>query len=153
MQSSLFDPESADPPPPEPVDAAVAELGASRTAPVSARRSDPVSSHITVQSLAKDGSMAALIMRTIMFQSMQAGPHLEDGMDFRHPVCDDAVWMRLEDVTGRRWQRNVIARTRGLMERDDWVERVPDIEGPRGRPVIAYVPTQKAIEWWQKERQ
>jgi hypothetical protein len=123
----------------------------------SARRSDPVSSHITVQSIIADKSMAAHIIRAVVWLAeVSELRHYSDGdsiaVGYTRPVTDDLVWEVLERESGRRMQRNVIARSRGLLERDGWFERVPDVESRTGRPVIAYIPTQLAISYVNKEQ-
>lgn len=83
-----------------------------------ARVSDPVQSHITVKSLDEDTSLKGLIYRAIK--------HLEHAHDGTIGVTDDEIWQYLEAFTGRRFQRNVIARTRGLMINDGYVFQVHD---------------------------
>lgn len=80
-----------------------------------ARRSDPLSSHLTVQSLGKDTALKARVVTAAMRLSL----------DHEHDEINDTMLtMEIERSTGRRQQRNVIARTRGLLEQDGWFERV-----------------------------
>lgn len=68
-----------------------------------ARRSDPSSSHIAVAAIAAD----AKLVEQIRHAARRLHPSLFDDTDLVQLV---------EDQTGRRQQRNVIARSRGLME-------------------------------------
>ena len=83
-----------------------------------ARYTDPIQSDITVKSLGKDTSLKSLIYRTV---ELLQHPH-----DMTKGVTDDTITMWLENKTGRRFQRNVIARTRGLMENENLLMRVHD---------------------------
>lgn len=103
-----------------------------------ARRSDPISSHLTVQSLGKDSSLKA--------QLITAALHLEDVLDRRTMTqiwTDTQLTETLEMMTGRRHQRNVVARTRGLLERDGWFERVGMFDFD-GRPQVHFTTTKAA---------
>ncbi len=77
-----------------------------------ARMSDPVSSHHTVHSIVHEPittGYAADILAVMR----------DGGM-----WCDTGLWVSLEQRTGRRLQRNVIARARGRLVRDGLVEFV-----------------------------
>ena len=74
-----------------------------------ARRSDPTSSHLTVASIAADRTLAGLIM--------QVGARLGR-------FDDTDLTAGIETVTGRRHQRNVIARARGLLEPSGQIVRL-----------------------------
>ena len=82
----------------------------SDTAPL-ARTSDPSSSHIANAKIAADATLAQ---------------HIEHAARSLLPQWfdDTDLLVLVERQTGRRQQRNVIARSRGLMERDGKFERV-----------------------------
>jgi len=71
-----------------------------------ARRSDPISSHLTLASLGKDTSLKARVL--------SAAFALEDRHSGR-PWNDTQLTEEVERATRSRQQRNVIARTRDLM--------------------------------------
>lgn len=100
------------------------------TADVHARISDPVTSEQMQVSLGKDTGYRMLVLR--------ATRELCD-YDDGHVATDDLVLDLIEFWTKRRHQRNVIARTRGLLERDGLIRRRPDtITNTSGREVITY---------------
>lgn len=73
--------------------------------PAHARRSDPISSHLTLASLGKDTSLKARVLA--------AAFRLEDrGIAAWN---DTQLTEMVEQTTRKRQQRNVIARTRDLM--------------------------------------
>lgn len=74
--------------------------------PALARRSDPISSHLTLASLGKDTSLKARVL--------SAAFALEDRHAGR-PWNDTQLTEEVERATRSRQQRNVIARTRDLM--------------------------------------
>jgi hypothetical protein len=110
---------------------------------VSARATDPTSSHVTVRSLAKDGSS----YRMILMAACEI--HVDDGspLPIMRRVTDDLVVAYLERVTGRRFQRNVIARSRGLLE-PDYIQRIGVLPDGTGRSILHYVPTELALTWF-----
>lgn len=79
-----------------------------------ARTSDPHGSHITNARLRADRGMAKHVIEAVK----------EIHSVIQRPVSDDDIWYHLEDTLGVRLQRNNIARTRGLLERDGWFIRV-----------------------------
>jgi hypothetical protein len=84
-----------------------------------ARTGDPTSSHLTVASLGKD--------RTLKRQIVDAAYTLNNARAWSEPIRawdDDDLVTLLEARHGHRYQRNVIARTRGLLEADGWFERI-----------------------------
>lgn len=81
-----------------------------------ARTSDPDGSHITNARLRADRGMAKLVIQAVTYLYGRE----------EIPVSDDEIWFFLEEKTGRRLQRNNLARTRGLLERDGWFIRVED---------------------------
>lgn len=104
----------------------------------SGRRTDPISSHVTVKSLGKDTSLKMMVLRALIEASW-------DGDNLTSVTDDDIVYM-LEQRHGRRFQRNVVARTRGLME-PEWVCRVGIGGTYKGRPVLFFVPSTAALRW------
>ena len=111
----------------------------------------PVQSQLTVASLGRDASLKKLIARAVLHRASHSQlRHSSDGDAFAIlydlPVTDDDITEHCERVTGRRFQRNVIARTRGLMERDGWFVPVPDVIGRTGRPTHAIIPSRRLIE-------
>lgn len=99
-----------------------------------ARRSDPVSSHVTNRSLGKDTSLKALIWA-----------HTRAWCSYHNqPMNDTLLTELLEHHTGRRFQRNVVARTRDLMtEGDDvlapWFRKV-GMADYQGRTIVHFIP-------------
>jgi hypothetical protein len=89
-----------------------------------ARRSDPTSSHITVASIAKDGTMRADLLTA--------------ARSLPGPFNDTELWERVELQTQRRWQRNVVARTRDLMERDGIFVRLGMSTYKGGRALVDF---------------
>jgi len=81
-----------------------------------ARMGDPRSSEATVRSIAADRSLADLIVSAAR---CECPPEFDDG----------DLLEAIERMTGRRHQRNVIARARGLLEPGGNIVRV----GPRER--------------------
>lgn len=111
---------------------------------VSARATDPTSSHVTVRSLAKDGSSYRMILMAV------CRIHVDDAspLPVMRRVTDDLVVAYLERITGRRFQRNVTARSRGLLE-PDYIQRVGVMPDSTGRSVLHYVPTELALDWFR----
>lgn len=94
-----------------------------------ARRSDPVSSHLTNQSLGKDTSTKALIWTMAAWWSRNHGT----------PMNDTLLTELLEHHTGGRFQRNVVARSRDLMTDDGWFIKV-DMRTYHGRTLVHFIP-------------
>ena len=69
-----------------------------------ARFTDPLSSELTVRSIVRDGSLAALILDYADDMQRQS-----PGRAFWN---DSELWAALEARTGRRFQRNVLAKAR-----------------------------------------
>jgi hypothetical protein len=87
-----------------------------------ARTSDPLSSHIANRNIKNNVTLADNILcavRNIYAQTPSVG------------VTDDQILEFVEALTQKRQQRNVIARARGLMERDGLLERIPSIDNSR----------------------
>jgi len=75
-----------------------------------ARMTDPVSSDRTVKSLGRDGALKRLIWEAMLKRT-----------DPLSPCNDTLLWQILELLhSPRRFQRSVIARTRGLMQTDGY---------------------------------
>jgi predicted ATPase len=105
-----------------------------------ARLSDPISSELTVASLGKDTSYKALVVA--------AARYIETARDVTghlRPWNDTQLWITIEAMTRRRHQRNVISRTRGLLERDGWFENV-GLYDFDGRPLVHFILTPQAKE-------
>jgi hypothetical protein len=98
-----------------------------------ARVTDPISSELTVASLGRDTSYRRLVLEAVF-----------NNLD-NERVTDDDVLDYIERTTERRHQRNVIARTRGLLEREGWLERGPMVTRADGRTVISYDFTSQAL--------
>ena len=103
-----------------------------------ARLTDPVSSELTLQSLGRDTSYNWRIFDAIV--------RLSQGR--LCAVTDDDILYWMEQRYERRYQRNVIARQRGIIRELGWIERVNDVEGPYGRDVVAHVPTEEGMKLW-----
>jgi hypothetical protein len=103
-----------------------------------ARALDPESSHLTVRSIVKDKTLAADILRAVVnVHRTTQGNSMTD---------DDVLDALIAAYPGVRFQRNVIARSRGLLE-PLYIERGPMVKGVTGRPTISYWPTLLAIMW------
>jgi hypothetical protein len=81
---------------------------------VHARRSDPVSSHLTLASLGKDTALKNRVLAAAF--ELEANGH--------SMWNDTQLTEKVERMTGKRQQRNIIARTRDLMTDDGWFEKV-----------------------------
>lgn len=107
----------------------------------------PVQSQLTLASLGKDTTLKSQIARAVYSLSRreeQRGDWVYAVM-FDESVTDDCITNFLEQHHGRRFQRNVVARTRGLMEVDGWFDSVPDVIGRTGRPTHAVVASASLI--------
>lgn len=118
----------------------------------------PIQSQLTLASLGKDHSLKANIARAVMACSLRRYSHwsadlgrLVGAEDHLREVTDDDITDWLEKTHSRRFQRNVVARTRGLMEVDGWFDPVPDVVGRTGRPTHAVVPSARLLELTPKE--
>lgn len=115
-----------------------------------ARLSDPVSSEYTVASIGRDTSLRRLVMNAVI-ECYEPG-----GLQFvGHFICgcvtDDVVLTHIELRQQRRFQRNVLARTRGLLENEGWLARHGFHIRNDGRRVITFIPTQQALDAYHKE--
>jgi hypothetical protein len=103
-----------------------------------ARALDPESSHTTVRSIVKDKTLAADILRAVVrIYRENHGASMTD---------DDVLDELIATYPGVRFQRNVIARSRGLLE-PLYIQRGPMVKGVTGRPTISYWPTLTALQW------
>lgn len=100
----------------------------------------PVQSQLTLASLGKDTTLKSQIAFAVWALSSRPV-----GVTFDRAVTDDCITDFLERRHGRRFQRNVVARTRGLMEVDGWFDPVPDVIGRTGRPTHAVVASASLI--------
>lgn len=112
----------------------------------------PVQSQLMLASLGKDTSYKSMVARAVYECARHDvyTHHPEDGgmsqlTAWDTPVTDDNITEWCERQTGRRHQRNVVARTRGLLEVDGWFDPVPDVIGRTGRPTHAVVPSGDCI--------
>jgi len=95
-----------------------AELPLGGDAP-NARSSDPISSHIANAALRNNKTLADWIVLGVIRLSDRGSEAP------RQPVDDNQLWEFIELHTNKRQQRNNIARSRGLLERDGFFVRVP----------------------------
>ena len=109
------------------------ELTFTGNAPL-ARTTDPLSSHKANFKIAKDGTLAKHICDGVVNLNY-ISPHVG--------VTDDDLLGYIETRTAKRQQRNVIARARGLLEREGLFQRVP---GNR----VSVIPTSKLLESYTK---
>jgi hypothetical protein len=115
-----------------------------------ARARGPIQSQLTVSSLGRDTTLKFRIAAAIVSLSTRVAiAETADGRAlvyyYDRPVTDDAITAHLEAVYDRRFQRNVIARTRGLMEQAGWFIPVPDVIGRTGRPTHAAIPSPATV--------
>ena len=120
------------------------ELFSTQHTPATAR--GPIQSQLTLASLGRDESLKRAIAAAVVHLCWRrytkwdiASGRLVPHADYEKPVTDDDITERLEAVHGRRFQRNVVARTRGLMEVDGWFTPVEDVIGRTGRPTHAVI--------------
>lgn len=89
--------------------------------PAHARRTDPLSSHLTLASLGRDDSLKARVLA--------AAFRLEERSGGR-PWNDTQLTEEIERHTRTRQQRNVIARTRDLMTAELIITKLEDFSRP-----------------------
>ena len=90
---------------------------------VTARHTDPESSHIAVAAIDRN--------RTLADHILTAAEQLEG--DCRVPWDDTDLTVLIEQRTGQRQQRNVIARARGRLERHGHLHRIGIKDRDHGR--------------------
>lgn len=91
-----------------------------------ARTTDPISSHLANHSIRNNKTLVAYVIEAVnVLSRTQVG------------VTDDDILEYVETATQRRQQRNNLARTRGLLERDGWFARLPD------KPRVTVIPIPK----------
>lgn len=103
-----------------------------------ARVSDPASSDRTVKSIVSDNSLAAIILNFAYHK------YMTDTGAF----CDTELWEHAEASTGRRFQRNVLARARGRLVNEGLLKPV----GPamyKGVSLETCRLTQQGRELWE----
>lgn len=108
-----------------------------------ARVSDPQSSDRTVKSIVRDTSLAAIILAFAYRLYMT-----DTNFDYRPEFCDTELWEHAEASTGRRFQRNVLARARGRLVNDGLLKPI----GPamyKGVSLETYRLTQQGREMWE----
>lgn len=120
-----------------------------------ARMTDPVSSHLTIDSLGRDTSYNWRIFEAIIALSERTEfRHYDDGDSIAvihdHPVTDDDIVEWMERRYQRRFQRNVVARQRGIVHEMGWLKRVDDVIGNTGRQTIAHIPTSAGLTVWRE---
>lgn len=114
-----------------------------------ARLTDPESSELTLRSLGKDTSYNWRIFERVVALSY-GHKHPSGWPTHASPVTDDMILESMERVYGRRYQRNVIARQRGIIRELGWIERVDDVDSHvTGRPVVAHIPTEAGLGIWR----
>lgn len=86
-----------------------------------ARTTDPISSHYAVKAMRTSITLADLVIGGVFVCST-----IKDENGFRYePVTDDQILEYAEQTSRRRHQRNVIAKIRGLLEKDGFFTRIP----------------------------
>lgn len=104
-----------------------------------ARRSDPVSSDLTLASLGRDDSLKQRIVAAAM---RLEGRSLTADVA---PWCDNELYREMRRH-GYEGQRSVMARSRGLLEQDGWFERVGLYTDPfTNRPAVFFRLTRAAV--------
>jgi hypothetical protein len=93
-----------------------------------ARTFDPSSSHKAVRRIRTDKGLAKLALQSIRDAYVVNG---------NKPVSDDDLLERAERISGKRQQRNVLAKVRGVLEENGYVQRVPSNDRVR------YIPNAK----------
>jgi hypothetical protein len=101
-----------------------------------ARSHDPLSSHKANLAISKDGTLARMICDGVIVNH-SLSPHVG--------VTDDVLLGYIETRTAKRQQRNVIARARGLLERNGYFLRVP---GDR----VSVIPTDKLLDFYKEKK-
>lgn len=91
----------------------------------------PLSSELTLASLGKDQSLRMGIVRAVLAFERRGATS----------VIDDWIVEYLETVRKRRMQRNVIARERGRLEVNGWLQSMPPRPNAYGLDVHATAST------------
>lgn len=86
-----------------------------------ARNTDPISSHYAVKAMRTNITLADLVIGGVFVCSTVRD---EDGFKYV-PVTDDQILEYAENTSRRRHQRNVIAKVRGMLEKDGFFVRIP----------------------------
>lgn len=104
-----------------------------------ARRSDPLSSELTLRSLGRDTTAKARVIQAAARIELQT----RQGGGGHRPWTDTELLEEIEHMTNKRWQRNVVARTRGLLVNDGWIEQAGMFTF-RGKPHLHFRLTEQA---------
>lgn len=97
-----------------------------------ARTHDPLSSHMANKAIAENKTLAEWILIAVRDITFCIGVQF---------ATDDDILEYIEKAIGKRQQRNVIARARGLLERDGRLMRVQSHPRVGVKPYVApYVP-------------
>lgn len=124
-----------------------------------ARFGDPASSELTVKSLGRDSGynwrIFACIVRLSARDEWRTDWRGESAIAVMHdrPVTDDMILELMERDAGRRYQRNVVARQRGIIREAGWIKPVDaQFRGSGKGPcfVIAHIPTWRGIDAWHR---
>jgi hypothetical protein len=91
-----------------------------------ARTFDPPSSHQAVRRIRTDKGLAKLALQAIRDAYAVNG---------NTSVTDDDLLERAERISGVRQQRNVLAKVRGVLEENGYVQRVPSDDRVRYIPI------------------
>jgi hypothetical protein len=91
-----------------------------------ARTHDPSSSHLAVRRVRTNKGLAKLALEAIRDAFIVNGGQ---------PVSDDDLLDRAERISGKRQQRNVLAKVRGVLEENGYVQRVPSTDRVRYIPI------------------
>ena len=100
-----------------------------------ARTSDPLSSHLANIRIRTNKTLKDLVLWATLAMSVD---DFQDPKHLQH-INDDMLLIWIEDKTRKRQQRNVLARTRGLLERDGLISRVGT------SPRVTYVPSPELL--------
>lgn len=102
---------------------------------LSARWTDPDGSHMTVRSLGRDDQLRRrMVVEALRLESI-------DGSSMWN---DTQLTQALEVTHRRRYQRNVIARARGIMLAEGWFRLVGSFPDSTGRPTLHFITTAEA---------
>lgn len=126
-----------------------------------ARAHDPESSELTVKSLGRDtGYNWRIFLAIVSLSERTELRHYDDGDSIAvihdRPVTDDDIVAWMERSHGRRYQRNVVARQRGIIREAGWIQPVADcfrpkhIRGNGPLMVVAHIPTHAGVEALQR---
>lgn len=101
-----------------------------------ARTSDPLSSHLANIRIRTNKTLKDLVLWATLAMSVDDMTNPQ----FLNHINDDMLLVWIEDKTRKRQQRNVLARTRGLLERDGLICRIGT------SPRVTYVPSPELLK-------